>query len=195
MTLFEKKNISPMLIGVQEAPFDDMKMWPLPVLELVFVGRTTASKLHRLGIFTIGDLAKAGDDLIKAHLKLPGQIIQGYAKGEDLQPYMFTHDANKGYGNSLIAPMGITTKEYVRHLMLSLCETIGARLRNDNVKVGVVSVHITTCEFVYENRQVQLLTAADVTEEFIGRPAKSLTDFGIRRRLYGRSEYILPRCR
>ena len=42
---------------------------------------------------------------------------------------------------------------------------MGTRLRNDNVKIGVVSVHITTCEFRHENRQLQLLTATDVTEE------------------------------
>lgn len=78
---------------------------------------------------------------------------------------MFTHEANKGYGNSLTAPVDITTTEYARHLMLSLCETVGARLRNDHVKISVVSVHITTCEFVYENKQMQLLTATDVTEE------------------------------
>lgn len=143
----------------------EKKMWPLPVSELFFVGRATAAKLHRLGIYTIGDLARADDDLIRAHLKLPGQIVQGYARGEDLQPYMFTHEANKGYGNSLTAPVDITTTEYARHLMLSLCETVGARLRNDHVKISVVSVHITTCEFVYENKQMQLLTATDVTEE------------------------------
>ena len=32
-------------------------------------------------------------------------------------------------------------------------------------KVCVVSVHITTCEFSHENRQMQLLTATYVTEE------------------------------
>lgn len=75
------------------------KMWPLPVSELFFVGRATTAKLHRLGIYTIGDLAKADDDLIRAHLKLPGRIVQGYARGGDLEPYMYTHESNKGYGN------------------------------------------------------------------------------------------------
>ena len=80
------------------------KMWPLPVSELFFVGQATTSKLHRLGIYTIGDLARADDAVIKSHLKLPGQIVQGYARGKDLEPYMFGHEKNKGYGNSLTAP-------------------------------------------------------------------------------------------
>lgn len=143
----------------------EKKMWPLPVSELFFVGKATTAKLHRLGIHTIGELAQADEEMIRAHLKTPGRIIQGYARGEDLQPYMFTHEANKGYGNSLTAPVDIVTEEYARHLMLSLCETVGMRLRGDNVKISVVSVHITTCEFQHAHKQMQILTPTDVTEE------------------------------
>lgn len=143
----------------------EKKLWPLPVSELFFVGKATTKKLYSLGIKTIGELAEADEAMLKAHLKLQGQIIQGYARGEDLQPYMFTHDANKGYGNSLTAPQDIVTREYARHLLLSLCETVGARLRTDGVKISVVAVHITTNEFVHESRQMQLFTATDVTEE------------------------------
>ena len=143
----------------------EKKMWPLPVSELFFVGKATTAKLHRLGIYTIGELAQADEDMIRAHLKTPGRIIQGYARGEDLQPYMFTHEANKGYGNSLTAPVDVVTEEYAEHLMLSLCETVGTRLRGDNVKISVISVHITTCEFQYAHKQMQLLTPTDVTEE------------------------------
>lgn len=143
----------------------EKKMWPLPVSELFFVGKATTAKLHKLGIYTIGELAQADEDMIRAHLKTPGKIIQGYARGEDLQPYMFTHEANKGYGNSLTAPVDVVTEEYAKHLMLSLCETVGMRLRGDNVKISVVSVHITTFEFQCAHKQMQLLTPTDVTEE------------------------------
>ena len=88
-----------------------------------------------------------------------------FTRGEDLQSYMFTHEANKGYGNSLTAPVDVVTEEYAKHLMLSLCETVGTRLRGDNVKISVVSVHITTCEFQYAHKQMQILTPTDVTEE------------------------------
>ncbi len=143
----------------------ETKMWPLPVSDLFFVGRATTMKLLKLGIRTIGDLAKADEQVIKAHLKKPGLIVQSYARGGDLEPYMFTHEANKGYGNSLTAPRDIETEDYAKHLLLSLCETVGARLRADSVKISVVSVHITTFEFQYFNKQMQLFTPTDVTEE------------------------------
>ena len=143
----------------------EKKMWPLPVSDLFFVGRATTRKLFNLGIRTIGDLAHADEEMIRAHLKTMGTVVQNYARGGDLEPYMYTHEANKGYGNSLTAPQDITTYEYADHLLLSLCETVGVRLRTDDVKVSVVSVHITTYEFVYSNKQMQLLSPTDVTEE------------------------------
>ena len=146
-------------------PEEIEKMWRLPVSELFFVGKATTRKLFDLGIRTIGELAQADEEMIKAHLKTPGLIVQGYARGEDLQPYMFTREANKGYGNSLTAPQDIMTMEYAKHLLLSLCETVGARLRTDQVKISVVAVHITTYEFQYSNKQMQLLSPTDVTEE------------------------------
>ena len=141
------------------------KLWPLPVSALFFVGRSTTQKLFSLGIKTIGELAKADEQVIKAHLKTPGLVIQGYARGEDLQPYIYGHESNKGYGNSMTAPKDIVTMDYAKHLLLSLCETVGARLRADRVKISVVAVHITTFEFKYVNKQMQLSTATDVTEE------------------------------
>ena len=143
----------------------EKKMWPLPVSELFFVGRATTQKLFSLGIKTIGELARADEQMIQAHLKTPGLVIQGYARGQDLEPYLFEHEANKGYGNSMTAPVDIVTTDYARHLLLSLCETVGARLRADRVKISVVAVHITTYEFQHFNKQMQLSTATDVTEE------------------------------
>ena len=143
----------------------EKKLWPLPVSELFFVGRSTTQKLFSLGIKTIGELALADENVINAHLKTPGLVIQGYARGEDLEPYVYGHEANKGYGNSMTAPRDIETVAYARHLLLSLCETVAARLRKDQVKIRVVAVHITTFEFAYFNKQMQLSTATDVTEE------------------------------
>ena len=143
----------------------EKKMWPLPVAGLFFVGRATEAKLHGLGIRTIGDLAAADDKMISANLKKAGRIVQSYARGGDLEPYVFTHEANKGYGNSMTAPVDVVTEEYAHHLLLSLCETVGARLREDNVKITVVSVHLTTYQFEYAGKQMRLMSATDVTEE------------------------------
>ena len=59
------------------------KMWPLPVRELFFVGRSTEASLKRLGIRTIGDLAKTDPELLKYHLKKHGEVIWNFANGRD----------------------------------------------------------------------------------------------------------------
>ena len=45
------------------------KMWPLPVGDLFMVGKSTKEKLIKLGILTIGDLAKTPLSVLKKHFK------------------------------------------------------------------------------------------------------------------------------
>lgn len=143
----------------------EQRMWPLPVSDLFLAGRATVKKLHGVGIRTIGELAQADEGMIRSLLKKHGQTIQGFARGVDLEPAMIFHEANKGYGNSMTAPVDIVTEEYARHLLLSLSETVGARLRNDGVMASVVSVHVTTCEFKRMNKQMQMDSPTNITEE------------------------------
>lgn len=143
----------------------EQKMWPLPVRKLFGIGTATERKLHRLGIFTLGDLAKADPVMLRSHLKKYGEILQGYANGREMEPYIFEHEANKGYGNSMTAPSDVSDREYGHQILLSLCETVGMRLREDGVRALVVGVHLKTFEFEYSGRQRQLYSATDVTEE------------------------------
>lgn len=141
------------------------KMWPLPVSDLFFVGKATTLKLHRLGIKTIGDLASADPKLVYSHLKSCGSMIQEFAKGQDLKPFLFMRDANKGYGNSLTAPMDVSNITDADEILLSLSETVATRLRMDHVYAGEVSVHITTCDFEHKCMQEKLISSTNVTSE------------------------------
>ncbi len=143
----------------------EQKMWPLPVGHLFFVGRATEKKLHTLGIHTIGELAKTDVLILRQHLKKQGEIIWNYANGVDLLPYLYQTEANKGYGNSMTAPRDIVDIGYARQILLSLCETIGMRLRADKVKISCVAVSITTCLFERSSKQMTLQSATDITEE------------------------------
>lgn len=146
----------------------EQKMWQLPVSDLFLAGRATVEKLNKVGIQTIGELAQADEGMIRSLLKKHGQTIQGFARGSDLDPGMISHEANKGYGNSMTAPVDVVTEEYAKHLLLSLSETVGTRLRADGVMISVVSVHLTTCEFQRMNKQMQLDSPTNITEEIYG---------------------------
>ena len=118
------------------------KMWPLPVSDLFFVGRATATKLLSMGIRTIGELADADPVWLKKMLKKQGEIIWGFANGIDLSPVLAQPPANKGYGNSTTTPYDVTDVETADRVLLALSETVGNRLRADRVQAGMVSVGI-----------------------------------------------------
>lgn len=149
------------------------KMWPLPVTELFWVGRATYTKLKKLGITTIGELANADINIIRENLKKPGEIIYNYANGGELEEYVATLPKAKGYGNSLTAPWDVTTFDFAEHIPLSLCETTAFRIRADNVKIACVDIHLVFANFEYTGTQMQLNSATDVTEE-IYRAARNL---------------------
>lgn len=154
----------------EEIPY---KMWPLPVTELFWVGKATYTKLKKLGITTIGELANADLDIIKENLKKPGEIIYNYANGGELEEYVAERPKVKGYGNSMTAPWDITNYSFAEHILLSLCETTAARIRADNFCVSCVNIHLVYSNFEYVGTQCQLCSPTDVTEE-IYRAAKNL---------------------
>lgn len=50
-------------------------VWPLPVSELLYVGKASAYKLNRRAIYTIGDLAERDPVLLKLALGKWGLIL------------------------------------------------------------------------------------------------------------------------
>lgn len=136
----------------------EKKMWPLPVEELFFVGHSSAKKLHALGIHTIGELAHMDPEILSAHLKKHGEDIWNYANGRDLDTSVFGESAakSKGYGNAMTVAHDIVDMEAASQVLLSLCETVGARLRQDGVKISVVGVQLRDYQFVNLSRQNML---------------------------------------
>lgn len=141
------------------------KMWPLPVSDLFFVGRATTKKLFALGIKTIGELASADPVWLKGILKKHGEVIWGFANGVDVSPVLEQPPANKGYGNSTTTPYDVTDVETANRVLLALAETVGSRLRADNVQIAVVAVGIRYTDLSYVSHQTVLPTATNLTWE------------------------------
>ncbi len=141
------------------------KMWPLPVSDLFFVGRATTKKLFSMGIRTIGELAAADPAWLKSILKKQGEVIWAFANGIDLSPVLGQPPANKGYGNSTTTPYDVTDVVTADKVLLSLAETVGSRLRADNVQITVVAVGIRYADLSYVSHQMALNTATNLTWE------------------------------
>ena len=141
------------------------KMWPLPVSDLLYVGRSSIRTLHNLDIFTIGDLANADVAVLRQHLKKHGEDMWKSANGMDDALVRDTPPANKGYGNSITVGTDVTDRETAFTILLSLCETIGARLRADHAYISVVSVSVVDTAFHRSSHQITLPSSTDITEK------------------------------
>lgn len=143
----------------------EKKMWPLEIRELFFVGKAAEQKLKRLGIHTIGQLAQADPKLLKMHLNKQGELIYQYANGIDLSEVVSKSVPNKGYGNSMTIPYDVNSVEEAKKVILSLCETLGSRLRADDAKANCISVTIVDTFFEHASHQKTIASATNTTIE------------------------------
>ncbi|MBQ7565816.1 MAG: DNA polymerase IV [Oscillospiraceae bacterium] len=141
------------------------KLWPLPVRELFSVGPATERKLREIGVRTVGQLAQTDPALLRRRLYKPGEILWHFANGRASDRLLAAPEANKGYGNSMTTPWDVTAWEDARQVLLSLCETVGMRLRRDGKQAALAAVSIRTTDFCDAARQRSLASATNVTEE------------------------------
>lgn len=141
------------------------KLWPLPVRELFMVGPATERKLKMLGMKTIGDIAAADPALLRAHMHSHGELIWNYANGRCDDEVNDECALNKGYGNSTTTPRDILDKETAHGVLLSLSETVGARMRRDGQTGSCIGVSLRTSAFAQLSRQEQLRFSTDSTDE------------------------------
>jgi len=141
------------------------KLWPLPVRDLFLVGGATERKLKLMGIYTIGDLAKADPRILKKRLGKHGETIWHFANGRNAEMVTPEPAENKGYGNSTTTAEDILTYENAHQVLLSLCETVASRMRQDNKCGSCISVHLRTNAFQHASHQKQLHGSTNITSE------------------------------
>lgn len=144
------------------------KMWPLPVGNLLFVGKSTVKKLETMGIYTIGQLARTDLSILQTALKKQGESIWKFANGIDFSPVQAEPEMSKSYGNSTTISFDVTDAKAAKNVLLALAESVGARLRRDEVKIQSVSVTIKDNQLKRMTHQKVLSQATDVTNEIYG---------------------------
>lgn len=149
------------------------KMWPLPVEELYMVGRATAPKLHKVGIYTIGDLANADVNMLKYLLKSFGELIWNYANGIENSPVRQGAPIPiKGIGNSTTIAFDVEDRRTAHLVLLSLVETVAMRLRHANFCACLVSVSIRTNELISYSHQHKFSVPTDCTTAIYEKACK-----------------------
>lgn len=151
----------------------ETKMWKLPVAELFMVGRRSLPKIQKMGIKTIGDLAKSDEKLLIKNFGKYGKMIWKYSNGIDNEEVNYIKEKPKNIGNSITLPYDYNDIEKIEEVLLALVEQVSYRLRNQEMFANVVNVQIKTNEFKVFSHQRKLDLATDSTK-IIGKEAKKL---------------------
>ncbi|MDO4941599.1 MAG: DNA polymerase IV [Lachnospiraceae bacterium] len=144
----------------------EKKMWPLPVNKLLFLGKSSASKLQKAGIHTIGELAHCDEREIQALLgEKSGHQLFSYANGMDDTPVKSVPDDPKGYSVETTFEDDIVSLEQAIPILLAQTDVVSARMRRDRKKCSCVAVMFRTTAFKNKSHQCKLEGSTDVTDE------------------------------
>ena len=146
-------------------------VWPLPVEELLYVGRSTKNKLNNRAVFTIGDLAARDVQLLKLALGVWGETLWTFANGLDAAPVAQSGEESfvKSVGNSTTTPRDLVNIEDVKMIVFILAESVAARLRRHGLKCRTVAVHIRNNELYSFERQGKLPVPSFLAQDIAGK--------------------------
>lgn len=133
-------------------------IYPLPVGDLLYVGKKTNGELEKLGIKTIGQLADFDAKTLAAHFGKAGLMLHKYANGLDSEPVKSIYDKKeiKSIGNSITFRQDLLGENEIKNGIYALSDSIAARMRSKKLKCTTVQVTIKDTQLKTINRQKKL---------------------------------------
>lgn len=123
-------------------------LYPLPVGDMLSIGKKTGEVLQKMGIRTIGDLANSDEELLCKILGKRGRQVRVYARGEDVEPVKKEKEEAKSIGNSMTLSKDIVDREEVKRWFYALSESVATRLRKADVgRANTVHIVVRTDKF------------------------------------------------
>ncbi len=164
-------------------------VYPLPVGDLLFIGRKSQEVLLSLGIRTIGDLASAPLALLQNKLGKSGEMMHRYACGMDESPVAVPDALDvKSVGNGFTFKHDLVSESEARVGIEYLSEEIGRRLRKKGMVANTISLSIKDEYMRVIQRQRPLEKPSDISREIaelafsilkdewrVGKPIRTIT--------------------
>ena len=155
-----------------------VKMWPLPVRDLLFLGKVSEKKLTEAGIRTIGDLAREREERVQSLLgEKAGHQLYRYARGIDDSPVRAQPEAAKGFSVETTFNDDIVSMEQIQPVLLEQCDVLATRMRRKGKKCTCISVMFRTLDFKNRSHQAKLENPTDVTDEIYKNARRLFTEF------------------
>lgn len=141
------------------------KIWGLPARELFGVGKATESKLDRLCIHTIGDIAAAKPEFLRSRLGSSGETLWAYANGYDNSAVSLIGQSTplRSISHGTTPPSDLVSPAEVKKLIYHLTERTAEKLRREKAVCSAVSVEFRFTDLSHIQRQKSLAVPTDVT--------------------------------
>lgn len=151
--------------GLVRIDADDVErvLWPMPAARIPGLGPASDAKLKRLGVRTIGDLARCDRAWLVDEFGSYGERLHDLAHGRDDRPVTPDRDA-KSVSHERTFGEDLTDPEHVRAVLLAQVEDVGRRLRRHAMKAKTVTLKIRFGDFHTISRAVTLDAPTDSTD-------------------------------
>ena len=143
----------------------ESKMWPLPVGELFMVGKKSAALLNQIGIYTIGDLAKADINLLTKYFKNNASSMINSARGIDNSKVSKYVPKDQSISVSETLPKDVDNLVDLQNILLYQADRVGIQLRKEKKYTGTIAVIFKNKDFISYSHQKKLDVPINSTEE------------------------------
>jgi DNA polymerase-4 len=142
----------------------ERRLWPLAVRKLWGVGPKTEQRLARLGIATIGELARAPARTLVVHLGTAhGQFLAQAARGIDDSP-LVTHWEPKSLSHETTFQRDTGDRVRIRNTLRTLTRELVAELRDQGYAARAVAVKLRFADFESHTHTVTMAGPTDDPE-------------------------------
>lgn len=183
--------------GLTVVPPEQAQAWlaPLSVSWLWGVGPKNQARFHHMGLYTIGEVARADPALLSAKLGRAGLHFHALAQAEDPRQ-VSGRRTSKIIGSEHTLDRDVRDKGDIKFHLRRSAEIIGMRLRQKCYVTFGVGVKLKTTKFHILTRQRRLTEPTDVTERFYSVGVELLNEFDHPGpfRLVGMTAYDLAGC-
>ncbi len=139
------------------------KMWPLPIEDLLYIGKSSSEQLKKIGIKTIGDLANASEAYLKKYFK--NRTIDMIKSANGIDDSIVLKDVSKNKCISVSMTLEEDTLEYtkLKKILLNMCNQVGLRARKEKLYANVIAITVKTSSFRDYSHQKKVVNPTNNT--------------------------------
>lgn len=139
------------------------KMWPLPIEDLLYIGKSSSEQLRKIGIKTIGDLANSNAIYLKKYFKNRSIDMINSAKGLDDSEVIKDVSKNKCISVSMTLEEDTLELTKLKRILLDMSNQVGLRARKEKLYANVIAITIKTSKFKNYSHQKRIVNPTNNT--------------------------------